>query len=507
LTTVLVQLSAVGKRFAGHAVLREVDFDLLSGEVHILAGENGAGKSTLIKILGGVHSADEGTVAIDGREHRFRSVQDAARAGVAVIHQELSLAPALSIVDNLFLGRERTGTLGIVQSSEQRRMAREWLARVGLDLDPRRSVGSLPVAARQLVEIAKALSQEARIIAMDEPTSSLARPDVERLFALIDELRLSGVGIIYISHRMEEIYRLADRITVLRDGRKIVTARAGDLDRAALVKAMVGRTLDEQIRREPAPLGEELLRVASVTTRRVTGVSLDGVALQLRAGEVLGVAGLAGSGAGELLHALFGDGRAQLSGLQIGGRPARITSPRQAMAHGLALLTSDRKRTGLCLSLSIAENTTLASLPRLSPGGLRRRGLEAASARRGIEALRIRCRSAAQEVGKLSGGNQQKVALAKWIETEPTVLMLDEPTRGIDVGAKQEIYEMMGRWTAEGKGILLVSSELPELLGLSDRLIVLHRGRLVAEFTREEATPEGVIAAAFGGSEISEVPA
>ena len=507
MTAPLALLSGIDKSFAGHTVLEDVTFEVRAGEVHVLAGENGAGKSTLIKILGGVYAAEAGTVGIDGQEHRFRSVQHAARHGVAVIHQELSLAPALSIEDNMFLGRERTGSLGIVRARAQREEARALLSRVGLTVDPGTAVGSLPVASRQLVEIAKALGQDARVIAMDEPTSSLARTEAERLFALIDELKAQGTGVIYITHRMEEIYRLADRISVLRDGRMIVTARATELDRAALVRAMVGRPLDEQIHREAVPPGEELLAVEGLTVHGVTGPVLRDVGFALHAGEVLGVAGLAGSGASERLHALFGDGRATSRGLRVAGRPAKIGSPRQAMAHGLALLTADRKRTGLCLSLSIAENTTLAALPRLSPGGLRRRAREAESAARGIDALSIRCRSAGQAVRTLSGGNQQKVALAKWIETQPRVLLLDEPTRGVDVGAKHEIYGLINRWTAAGMGILLVSSELPELLGLSDRVLVLHRGRVTARYERDEASPDRVIAAALGGADHGAVPA
>ncbi|MHC4514599.1 MAG: sugar ABC transporter ATP-binding protein [Planctomycetota bacterium] len=496
----LAQLTGIDKSFAGHAVLENVDFDLRPGEVHVLAGENGAGKTTLIKILGGVHSADRGVVRIEAGDCRFRSVQDAARAGVAVIHQELSLALALSIEDNLFLGRERAGPLGVVRVGEQRREARALLARVGLDADPRATVGSLPIASRQLVEIAKALSQNARIIAMDEPTSSLSQPEAERLFALIGELSAAGAGIIYITHRMEEIYRIADRISVLRDGRMILTKATGDLDRAALVRAMVGRDVDERVHRVAVEPGEELLAVASISMSGRAGPVLDGVGLSLRAGEVLGIAGLAGSGASHLLHALFGDGRAQLTGLRVGGLAARIGTPRQAMAHGIALLTADRKRTGLCLSLSVADNATLAALRRLSPFGWRRPQLEAEAAARSITSLRVSCRSAAQSVRTLSGGNQQKVALAKWVETRPRVFLLDEPTRGIDVGAKQEIYELIDRWAADGMGIVLVSSEVPELLGLADRLIVLHRGRITAELTRDEATPERVVAAALGGA-------
>jgi ribose transport system ATP-binding protein len=498
----LAQLTGLDKSFAGHAVLEGVDFDLCAGEVHVLAGENGAGKSTLIKILGGVLSADRGEIRLDGRPRRFRSVQEATGAGVALIHQELSLAPALSIEHNLFLGRERTGALGIVRGRAQRREARVLLERVGLDVDPRTTVASLPVASRQLVEIAKALGQDARVLAMDEATSSLARPEAECLFDLIDELKGEGVGIIYITHRMEEIYRLADRISVLRDGRMILTRPAEQLERGELVHAMVGRSIDEQIHRTEVTVGEELLAVDSVTVPGPgpTGTAVDGVSLSLHAGEVLGVAGLAGSGASELLHALFGDGRATLAGLRVRGRAARIASPRDAIAQGLALVTADRKRTGLCPSLSIAENATLAALPRLSPGGLLRPGREAEAVARNIDSLHLACRSASQPVRTLSGGNQQKVALAKWIETSPDVLLLDEPTRGIDVGAKQEIYELIGGWTAAGMGILLASSELPELLGLADRVIVLHRGRLVVEFPRGEATPERVVAAALGGN-------
>ncbi|MEW6071509.1 MAG: sugar ABC transporter ATP-binding protein [Planctomycetota bacterium] len=501
MTAALARLSGIGKIFSGHAVLEDVDFELRAGEVHVLAGENGAGKSTLIKILGGVHAADAGEVVVGGIPRRFRSVQEAARAGVAVIHQELSLAPALSVEDNLFLGRERRGFLGVVSARAQRRAARALLQRVGLAVDPRVAVGALPVAARQLVEIAKALGQDARVIAMDEPTSSLARTEAERLFALIEELKRGGAGIVYITHRMEEIYRLADRISVLRDGRMILTRPAGELDRATLVRAMVGRPLDEQIHREPVPPGAEVLAADAVTVRGRTGLLLAGVGFALRAGEVLGVAGLAGSGSSDLLHALFGDRRAEFRGLRIGGRPAQVRSPREAMGRGIALLTADRKRSGLCLSLSVAENATLAALPQLSPGGIRRPRREAAAAARGVTALRIRCRSAAQTVRTLSGGNQQKVAFAKWIETRPRVLLLDEPTRGIDVGAKHEVYDLINRWTAEGMGILLVSSELPELLGLADRVIVLHRGRLTAQLDRREATPDRVIAAALGGED------
>ena len=490
----LVTMRGVCKSFSGQRVLDRVDFDLLPGEVHVLAGENGAGKSTLIKILGGVHQADAGEVRVGGEPVRFRSVHQAGRAGVAIIHQELSLSPSMSVADNIFLGRESTGRFGLVRGRRQREAAAKALRRVGLDIDPRRTVGSLAIAVRQLVEIAKALSREARVIVMDEPTSALNKVDAERLFTLVAELTRRGRGVIYITHRMEEIERLADRTTVLRDGRRIVTAN--DLPRGELVRAMVGRTLEEQIvREETGAGGDALLRVRGLSVAGATGPVVRDVDLTLRSGRVLGLAGLQGSGASELLHALFGD-RWWTGRVEVRGRPVRIRSPREAMDLGLALLTSDRATTGLCLGLTVRENVSMAVLGGL--GVLRRPGAERSAALAQVLALNIRCRGLGQAVRTLSGGNQQKVALGKWLATSPAVLLLDDPTRGVDVGAKHEIYELVNQWTAAGLGVVMTSGELPELLGLADDLVVMHRGVVTARLARSEATPERVIEAAMG---------
>lgn len=476
----LASVRDVSKSFGAQRVLRRVSFDVQAGEVHILAGENGAGKSTLVKVLAGILGADEGRVDVQGR--------------VAVIHQELSLVGAMSVVDNLFLGRDRWW----LRRAERRRQARTLLARVGLDADPDRAVEELPLEARQRVEIAKALARDASILVMDEATSALSASQVDRLFTLVAELRSRGTGIVFITHKMEEIYRIGDRITVLRDGELIASAPPGALPRDALVRAMVGRDITEQIPREPHAQDRPILRVRDLNIEpRVRGEpAVRGISFDLRAGEVLGLAGLEGSGIETLLHALFGDRRAR--GLVEGGSGARGgPGIRAAMRRGVALLTNDRASSGLCLGLSVADNITLAGLRRLTPLGLRVGGAEPRAARDFASATGVRCDSLSQPIGTLSGGNQQKAALAKWACTHPRVFLLHDPTRGVDVGAKHEIYGLIRRWTRDGIGIILASSELPELLGLSDRLLVLHRGRIVREFAAG-AAPEAVIAAAMG---------
>jgi ribose transport system ATP-binding protein len=526
----LAALRGICKSFDGQPVLREVDFELRAGEVHALAGENGAGKTTLMRILGGVLAADSGTILVGGRRRRFRSVHDAARAGIALIHQELSLCPSLSVADNLFLGREHTGFAGWLLRRRQEGLARRLLARVGLAVDPGRAAGELPLGARQLVEIAKAISREARIIVMDEPTSALSAPEAQRLFSIIRELTSRGApgaagpaGIVYITHRMEEIERLADRVTVLRDGRRVLTERAGLLTGDRLVEAIAGRPVTERARRpaagegetEPGTQevqgkgrakadGEEILRVEGLSARHRRFAPVEGVSLRLRAGEVVGLAGLAGCGASTLLHALFGDARVLAGRVLVRGRPAAIGSPRAAMRQGLALVPGDRRAEGLCIGLGVGENLTLPSLRECSPLGVRRPGRERRAALQWIEALRIRCRGAAQTVRTLSGGNQQKVALGMWVMRRPAVLLLDDPTRGVDVGAKQEIYELVGRLTAEGMGVIVASGDPQELLRLADRFVVLHRGRVALELDRAGADAAGVLAAAMGGRGASE---
>ncbi len=448
----LVQMTGIGMRFGAAEVLRGVDLALHAGEVHILAGENGAGKSTLIKILAGVYDGYAGSVKRPA-------------CGVAVIYQELSLVPSMTVRDNLCLGHFRT-RYGFIDDLAQQREALRLLEPFGLAEIADTLVEELSAGVRQIVEIARALGREASVIVMDEPTSALNGSDAERLFEIIGQLKQRGCAILYVTHRMEEVERLADRITVLRDGLLIGSAAASELPMAKMIEWMVGREVSQHYPERSGVPGEELLRV-------------DSHGITLRAGEVLGIAGLQGSGAGELLTAVFGE-------------------PRESIAKGIALLTADRKTDGLVMPLSLCANMTLASLRRFAPRGWRDRAGERAAAEEYFRAFSVRAESIDQEAGDLSGGNQQKVALAKWLMTKPRVLLLNDPTRGIDIGAKQEIYRLMNEWTAHGMGILLVSSDLPELLALSDRIVALHRGRVTARFDDNKASAAEVIAAAMG---------
>ncbi len=497
----LVRMTGITKRFGPVTVLRNVDFEIWPGEVHVLAGENGAGKSTLIKILGGIHTEFEGELEIRGRPANPGSPTEAAALGVSVIHQELSLVGAMNVTDNVFLGRMMTRA-GWVDDRAQHGETKRVLAELGLDLNVHRPVEEFPMATRQLIEIAKALNRRTHVIVMDEPTSALNGPDVNRLFDLIAQLKAQGCGIVYITHKMEEIERIADRITVLRDGARVGSAPAVELTTSKLINWMVGRELNEQFPRHTPHPGEERLRLESFSVHP-DGLSarpaVQGIDLSVRAGEIVGISGLQGSGASDLLLGLFGAyGERTRGRVYLDGQPIRLGSPREAIAAGVALLTNDRKATGLVLSLSIVANATLAGLRRLSPGGWRRPSLEYAATKNVTQPLQLRAASLELEVGALSGGNQQKVAIAKWLHVQPRLLLLDEPTRGIDIGAKQEIYSLMNQWTAEGIAVLLITSEMPELLALSDRVVVLHRGRTTAEFNRAAASPEGVLAAAMG---------
>jgi len=497
----LVRLTGITKRFGAVTVLRDVQFEGLAGEVHVLAGENGAGKSTLIKILAGIYSDFEGTIELDERPVRPRSPTEANTLGVVVIHQELSLIGPMSVADNIFLGRTPTRG-GFVQETKQREAARHELRQLGLELDVTQAVERFPIATRQMIEIAKALSQNAKVIVMDEPTSALNAPEVNTLFTLVQSLKQRGCCIIYITHKMEEIERIADRITVLRDGQWVGTAPAADLPPAKLIQWMVGRDLGEQFPRHAQHFGAERMRLenfAVYPTGFSSRAAVSDVSLSVQAGEVLGLAGLQGSGISELLWGIFGAyGAATQGRLFLENTQCRFTAPRQAIDAGVALLTNDRKATGLVLSLSIIANATLAGLRAISPGGWRSPSRERQATETLTASMRLRAASLDSEVGSLSGGNQQKVALAKWLQIQPRLFMLDEPTRGIDVAAKREIYQWVEQWTAQGIAILLISSEMPELLTLSDRIIVFHRGAITAEFARKEATPELILAAAMG---------
>jgi ribose transport system ATP-binding protein len=497
----LLSMTAIGKQFGGVNVLQDVQFEVRSGEVHVLAGENGAGKSTLMKILGGIYGEFDGRIELEGVEVRPKSPLHANELGVAIIHQELSLIGPMSVADNIFLGR-LPNRAGFVARAEQEKQASFWVERLGLNIDVGQPVEQFPIAIQQLIEIAKALSQKAKVIVMDEPTSALNAPEVEKLFQLIQSLKQQGCGIVYISHKMEEIERIADRITVLRDGHWIGTAPIADLPVPKLIQWMVGREMGEQIPRHPANAGRELFRGENISVfpKGKSGKpAVQGLSLSVRSGEILGIGGLQGSGASELFLGLFGAyGTAVQGRTFLDQKPLSIRSPQEAVRAGVALLTNDRKATGLVLPLSIVANATLAGLSRLARAGWRSPAAERQTAEAITSAMRLRAASLDMPVGALSGGNQQKVAIAKWLQVQPKLLLLDEPTRGIDIGAKREIYQLMNEWTAQGIAIILITSEMPELLMLSDRIMVMHRGQCTAEFSRDQATPEKILAAAMG---------
>ena len=508
----LLEFRRVGKCFGANRVLEDVSFDLREGEVHILAGENGAGKSTLMRILAGIHAEYEGEILLHGQPVRFASPHEANRAGISVVHQELSLIDSMSVVDNIHLGREsaRHGGLWLDRRDQAGRalaLCRQLDLGFSAD-DLARPVEQFPLSMKSLIEIAKALAFDARILVMDEPTSALSRAEVERLFSLMGALRRRGCAIVYITHKMEEIYRVADRITVLRDGRWVGTAAAGDCPESRLIQWMIGRDLAPQPRagsRAPEEAGGNVLEIQGLCVPHpVPGrpPAISDFCVAVRAGEIVGIAGLQGSGGTELFRGLFGAFGAVCGGsVRIDGKPFRPESPARSIRRGLCYLTADRKGSGLVPAMSAAHNMTLASLFRTSPLGVLRPGREHAAAARQAAALDIRLASLDQAAGTLSGGNQQKVVLAKWLEARPRVLLLEEPTRGVDIGAKSEIYSMMRRWASSGMAILLISNELPELLLLSDRILALHRGAVTAEFGRDRATPEAILAAAMGSPE------
>jgi ABC-type sugar transport system ATPase subunit len=497
----LLQMKHISKSFPGVQALCDVSFDLHKREVVGLVGENGAGKSTLMKVLSGVHAPDQGEILIEGRAVRLSSPKDAETAGIAIIHQELSLVPSLSVMENILLGHEPRTRWKTLDWAKMASRAADLLKLMEMPIDVRRPVEEFSVAVQQMIEIAKALSLNARILVMDEPTSSLSEQETEKLFGIVRRLKGRGVGVVYISHKLEEIYEIADRITVLRDGLHVGTAPGKELPAEKMIQWMVGRKIDQFFPHRQASIGEELLRVSRLSLPQPgrPGVYLvENVSFSLHAGEILGLAGLRGAGNSELLGSIFGRfGSLPKGEVLIEGKKANITSPPQAISNRIAYLTNDRKASGLVLPMSIMHNMTLASLDRLTRFGWLNPLLEQRTSGPYAESLNIRTPSLRSEVSTLSGGNQQKVILAKWLMSGPSILLLDEPTRGIDVGAKVEIYSLMNRWASEGKGILLITSELPELLAMSDRILVMHRGRVTAEFPREEATQEKVMAAAM----------
>ena len=496
-------MKGITKAFPGVRALDGVSFDLNEGEIHALVGENGAGKSTLIKILAGVYPHPEygGEILLDGSERRFANIRESERAGVAVIYQELSLVKELSVAENIFLGREPR-RFGIINWERLYSRAQQLLNDLRLEIDPRTPVGYLGIGQQQLVEIAKALSQEARILVLDEPTAALTDAEVETLFGILEKLRERGVAMIYISHKLDEVFRISDRLTVLRDGRTVGTDVTSSLDEPRVIARMVGREVDQIFPETTHQRGDVVFEAGNVTVEdpSVPGKLLvESVGLTARKGEVLGIAGLMGSGRSELLMAIFGAHPGRKSAdISVDGKRVQINHPFDAIKHGIGFVTEDRKRYGLILDQTILKNMTLAGLRRLSGRFITNENAEAAAGERASRDLRIKATSVFTIAGTLSGGNQQKVVLAKWLLTNPRVLFLDEPTRGIDVGAKQEIYAQINKLAETGIAIILVSSELPEVLGLSDRVIVLHEGRVMGEFLRAEATPEAVMSCATG---------
>jgi len=492
---VLLEARPISKSFAGLRALDQVSFDLRAGEVHALVGENGAGKSTLIKIMTGAEQADAGTLVVDGVAIPHIDPHTTRDLGIAAIYQQPALFPHLTVAEKIALSLERGGAWRRIDRSSRRRRAADLLNRIGVALDPDRLVGQLTMPEQQVVEIAKAIGADARIVIMDEPTASLTEREVSRLFAVITRLRAEGVGIIYISHRLEEIAAIADRITVLRDGRTVATRDAGEVSRADLIRMMVGRELDAVFPKRDVALGDTIFSVTNLSNAR-TGVRQ--VSLSVRRGEILGIAGLVGSGRTQLAETIFGLTPADGGEIAMNGTPVTITSAADAIALGIGYVPEDRRQHGVVLEMSVAANASLANLPSVSRTGLINRDAEATSASRYVDQLRIKTASVDAEVGSLSGGNQQKVALARWLATTPSMLILDEPTQGVDVGSKAEIHTLMQELAERGMAIIMISSELPEILGMSDRIAIMHAGTIVATMPRSEANADNVMAAALG---------
>lgn len=492
----LLVMERITKTFPGVRALSNVDLELRRGEVLALLGENGAGKSTLIKILAGAHLPDDGTIRMEGRLMRFERPAEAQRAGISVIYQEFNLVPSLSVRENLFLGREQSAG-GFIRRTREREEAEGLFGRIGLRIDPEALCRDLSVGQQQVVEIAKALAQEARVVVMDEPSAALTLQEVERLFAVIRELKSRGLGIIYISHRLEEIFSIADRVMVMRDGRHVGTRPIGEINRKLLIEMMVGRTLESEFpNRTLRSVGAERLAVRNLRCgRRVRDVTFS-----IRAGEIVGLTGLIGSGRTETARLIFGADRPDGGTIRVNGRPVRFQNPRQAIAEGIAFLTEDRKGQGLILNQPVRENFGLPNLRHFGRFGFVRRKTEADSFGRYAVQLRIRMADQEEPVRNLSGGNQQKVVLAKWLQRNCSLVIFDEPTRGIDVGAKFEVYELMQGLAADGKAILMISSELAEIMGMSDRILVMREGRIAGEFEDgHAATQETIMQLAVGG--------
>jgi inositol transport system ATP-binding protein len=485
----LVEMRGITKRFPGVLALANVKFNLRPGIVHSLMGENGAGKSTLMKILAGVYTLDEGEILINGEPVTIASPRDGLANGISMIHQELMFVPELTAAENIYLGRELRTKMGLISKKRMIESAQAVFDRWNININAATPMKVLSVAQSQMVEIAKAIAFDSKIIIMDEPTSAITEREVERLHNIIRQLREAGTAVIYITHKMDEVFAISDEITVFRDGSWVASEKAAKMDREKLIALMVGRELNQLFPKVDAKVGEVILEVENLSRGNV----VKNVSFSVRRGEILGFAGLMGSGRSEVLETLFGIFPADSGVIKINGKPVKIREPHQAIDAGIGLLTEDRKKTGIMGVLSVRENMSIASLPKYSIGGvLRKRKIdEVCEAQR--HALDLKTPSLNQLIENLSGGNQQKVLISRWLLTDPDILIIDEPTRGIDVGAKSEIHRLMGELAKQGKAIIMVSSEMPEILGMSDRIVVMCDGSLVGEIDRAEATQEKIM--------------
>ena len=491
-----IEMRGIDKSFGSNQVLKQAGFTLESGEVHALMGENGAGKSTLMKILTRVYTKDAGTVLVDGKEVNYKNPQEAEKAGIVFIYQELNVMFDLTVEENLFMGKEIHGKFGICDKKAMQKKAQEALNILGVNISPKTVMAELSVGQQQMVEICKALMADAKVIIMDEPTAALTQSETVALFKVIESLRKKGVSMVYISHRMEEIFELCDRITVLRDGSYIGVKNIPETNMNEIVKMMIGREIGERYPSRNVKIGKEVLKVKELTRK---GTFHD-VNFSVRAGEVLGVSGLMGAGRTEIMQAIFGNLSYESGTIEIDGKEVKISNPRQAMEHGIGFITEDRKTEGLMLDKSIRENISLCNLRRISKSSVISREAEKNMVAEAIKDLHIKCFGSYHECNNLSGGNQQKVVLAKWILTNPKILILDEPTRGVDIGAKKEIYSIINKLAAQGVAIIMVSSELPEVLGMSDNIMVVREGEVRGIISYEEANQERVMTLATGGT-------
>ncbi|MBR0637864.1 sugar ABC transporter ATP-binding protein [Bacillus safensis] len=490
-----IEMHNIHKAFGKNTVLSGVSFDLVTGEVHALMGENGAGKSTLMNLLTGLYSLDQGTIQIDGKETAFKNPKEAEQHGIAFIHQELNIWPDMTVLENLFIGKEIYTKLGLLDTKKMKVLAQTQLDRLSVNLSLDQEAGCCSVGQKQMIEIAKALMTDAKVIIMDEPTAALTEREIEKLFQVIESLKKEGVSIVYISHRMEEIFAICDRITIMRDGKTVDTKAIPETNFHEVVKKMVGRELTDRFPERTPSTGDIVLEVKQATKKG----QFQDISFSVKAGEIVGVAGLMGAGRTEMMRSLFGLDPLDQGEIWVHGKKAVIKKPSDAVKLGIGFITEDRKDEGLMLDASIRENIGLPNLKSFSPKGLIDKKNEQDFVDLLIKRLTIKTASSDISARSLSGGNQQKVVIAKWIGIQPKVLILDEPTRGVDVGAKREIYQLMNELTDRGVAILMVSSELPEILGMSDRVLVIHEGTISGELDKTEATQERIMTLATGG--------